>query len=185
MVAHTFVKTPTKGAQFLIEKVKEFIGSLDMARQKLDSAVKEFIEGSKGQLAFLSSKCESSSSRYFQLHKEELSSKKANINNFSKKFLSLRRSALCGKSDMLKAKLDAFFSGLHEGMKHKESKARLLDPKNILQRGYSITLKGSKPIKSIDDIKENDIIKTILYRGDIISFVKEKKKGNEQEGNKI
>jgi len=185
MVAHTFVKTPTKGAQFLIERIREFIDALNIAWQNIDSAAKDFIEGSKGQLAFLTSKCESSSSRYFQLHKEELSLKKANIGNFSKKFLSLRRSALCGKSDMLKARLDAFFSGLHEDVKHKESKARLLDPKNILQRGYSITLKGSKPIKSIDDIKENDIIKTILYRGDIISFVKEKRKEDEQEGNKI
>jgi exodeoxyribonuclease VII large subunit len=66
-------------------------------------------------------------------------------------------------------------------MKNRESKVRLLDPKNVLKRGYSITFKDSKPIKSIDGINENDIIKTVLYDGDITSFVKDKQKENEQK----
>ncbi|MCK9574111.1 MAG: exodeoxyribonuclease VII large subunit [Candidatus Omnitrophica bacterium] len=185
MVAHTFVKTPTKGAQFIIERVKEFIGSLESIEQRMELAVKDFLENNKNQLAMLTSKCDSGASRYFQIHKEELSLKKANIGNFTKKFLSMRRQELLGSCDIFKLKLNTFLSDSRESMKHIESKVRLLDPKNVLKRGYSITFKDSKPIKSIDDIDENDIIKTVLYKGDITSRVEKKQKENEQENNKI
>ena len=86
----------------------------------------------------------------------------------------MRRQQLLGSCDIFKLKLNTFLSDSRESMKHIESKVRLLDPKNVLKRGYSITFKDSKPVKSIDDINENDIIKTVLYEGDIISVVKEK-----------
>ncbi|MFA5008021.1 MAG: exodeoxyribonuclease VII large subunit [Candidatus Omnitrophota bacterium] len=181
MVAHTFVKTPTKGAQFIIERVREFINSLENIEQRLGSGVKDFINNTKKELGMITAKTDSASIRYFQLHKEELSSKKANINNFTKKLLSMRRQELSGSRDIFKLKLNTFLSGLHDDMKNRESKVRLLDPKNVLKRGYSITFKDSKPIKSIDGINENDIIKTVLYDGDITSFVKDKQKENEQK----
>lgn len=50
-----------------------------------------------------------------------------------------------------------------------------LNPTNILERGYSITLdENNKVIKSSKDVKENQTIKTILNSGELISTVKEK-----------
>jgi len=183
MVAHTFVKTPTKGAQFIIERIKEFIDSLTNIEERLEAGVKSFLNNNKKALGLVTAKCESASMRYFQLHKEELSFKRANIFNFAKKLLSVRLQELLGSRDILKLKLNTCLSDSRERIEHIESKARILDPKNVLKRGYSITLKDSKPIKSIDDINENDIIKTVLYEGNISSCVKGKTKENEQESN--
>lgn len=183
MVAHTFVKTPTKGAQFIVDRVREFIDSLTNIEDRIVSGVENFLGDSKKELGLVTAKCESSSMRYFQLHKEELASKKVNIFNFAKKLLSVRFQELLGNSDIFKLKLNTLFSGSRETIEHIESKVRLLDPKNVLKRGYSITLKDSKPIKSIDDINENDIIKTVLYDGSVSSKVEKKSKEDEQENN--
>ncbi len=53
------------------------------------------------------------------------------------------------------------------------TKLELLNPINILDKGYSVTLKNGSIIKSLDDIKEKDIITTRLKSGLINSEVKE------------
>ena len=52
-----------------------------------------------------------------------------------------------------------------------KEKLTALSPEAILERGYSITMKGSDIIKSIKDIKDKDIISTILSDGKIRSKV--------------
>ncbi len=52
-----------------------------------------------------------------------------------------------------------------------KEKLTALSPEAILERGYSITMKGNKIIKSIKDIKSKDIISTTLTDGQIKSKV--------------
>ena len=52
-----------------------------------------------------------------------------------------------------------------------EEKTLLLDPKNVLKRGYSLTLKGGKVIKDASMLREGDRIKTVLYKGEVSSIV--------------
>ena len=54
-------------------------------------------------------------------------------------------------------------------------KVDLLNPNNILDKGYSIVYKDGKIVKDIKDIKENDTITTRLSKGTITSVVKETK----------
>ena len=55
-----------------------------------------------------------------------------------------------------------------------ENKAALLNPKNILKRGYSITYFNGKKLKDFKKIKENDEIITKLFSGFVRSTVREK-----------
>ncbi len=52
-----------------------------------------------------------------------------------------------------------------------ETILQLLSPEEILKRGFSMTLKNGKPIKSAKDLKENDQIQSIFKDGSIISKV--------------
>ncbi len=52
-------------------------------------------------------------------------------------------------------------------------KLTLLNPLNILDKGYSMVKKDDKIIKSVKDLKEKDLIKIKLYEGTITSIVKE------------
>lgn len=46
-----------------------------------------------------------------------------------------------------------------------------MSPLNVLKRGYSITLIGGKPVKSIAQVKSGDTLNTTVFDGDIISVV--------------
>lgn len=58
-------------------------------------------------------------------------------------------------------------------------KLDLLNPDNIINKGYSLTLVNGKVLKSINDIKETDEITTRLKDGILVSEVKEVKNGRE------
>lgn len=70
---------------------------------------------------------------------------------------------------------------LYDGKQRKTShlieKLEILNPLNALKRGYSITKKDDKGIKSIKDVKENDTINVYLKDGEITAKVKEVKHG--------
>lgn len=172
MVAHTFVKTPTKGAQFIVERVKDFIESLSKLEEKIIKNTEDLLQDNRKQLEVAAVKIDSAVPRYFQLHKEELLSKRITVLNSAKRTFEFKRQELTTGSEMLKVYLKKLFKNISDEITHKASKIKLLDPKNILKRGYSITLKGVKPVKSIDEVKENDIIKTILYKGNIESEIR-------------
>jgi exodeoxyribonuclease VII large subunit len=57
-----------------------------------------------------------------------------------------------------------------------ENKLTLLNPKNILKRGYSITTLNGKTLKNINEINENDELITELLSGFVRSKVEEKYK---------
>jgi exodeoxyribonuclease VII large subunit len=52
-----------------------------------------------------------------------------------------------------------------------QEKLRLVDPQNILKRGYSLTMLNGKIIKSVHQIKEGDLIETRLSDGKVDSTV--------------
>jgi len=58
-----------------------------------------------------------------------------------------------------------------------DAKLHSLNPKGILARGYSITLFNEKIVRSFGDVKANDIIKTIINKGEIKSKIMEAKNG--------
>lgn len=52
-----------------------------------------------------------------------------------------------------------------------ETKVRLLEPRNVLKRGYSITFHNGKIVKDAGDLKKSDLIQTELYRGKLESRI--------------
>jgi exodeoxyribonuclease VII large subunit len=57
-------------------------------------------------------------------------------------------------------------------LKEKESFFKLSSPDYILSKGYSITLKDGKAVKSTQSLQEGDTIETILSEGKITSSIK-------------
>jgi exodeoxyribonuclease VII large subunit len=56
-----------------------------------------------------------------------------------------------------------------------------MSPTNVLKRGYSITLLNGKSVKDISQIKNGDVLDTILHEGKIVSIVKSTNKTIENE----
>lgn len=81
------------------------------------------------------------------------------------------------KLDMLIDKLNFNINTIVRNNKHILStlkvKLDLLNPNNILSKGYSIVVKDNKVIKDVNVLKENDSINILLNNGSILSTVKE------------
>jgi len=64
-----------------------------------------------------------------------------------------------------------------KGLEIITAKLHSLNPKAVLSRGYSITLNRGKIVKTIDDVKINDLINIMIQKGEIKSKVMEVKNG--------
>ena len=53
-----------------------------------------------------------------------------------------------------------------------EKNIELMNPVNVLKRGFSITLINGKVLKEVADVREGDILKTIISDGEITSVAK-------------
>jgi len=62
--------------------------------------------------------------------------------------------------------------GCKNRIEHLKVKAELLNPQNILDKGYSIVYKDDKIIKDSSKLKENDEIKVVVKKGKITASVK-------------
>jgi len=52
-----------------------------------------------------------------------------------------------------------------------ETRTELVNPENILRRGYSITLMEGKAVSGIEDIQPGDTLETRLHDGEVRSKV--------------
>lgn len=55
-----------------------------------------------------------------------------------------------------------------------QDKLRLVDPMNILKRGYSLTLVNGRILKSVKYVNEGDLLETRLRDGKVISRAEKK-----------
>ena len=85
---------------------------------------------------------------------------------------------IASRSFVLKQISENIFSALriytkgHMGfLERQEDRVSLINPVNVLKRGYSITLKDGKVLKDKQGVKEGDVVETQLYKGRIRSRV--------------
>lgn len=178
MVSHSFCITPTKAAGFLVERIREAAENLDYLEKEIVVNAENLISGSKNELQALAAKTQVISLSYFRVHRDELLSKKHGILSASKLILTRNKELLKRNRDVLISSLDKIFKSSREFLSNLDGKIRILSPRNTLKRGYSITLKGKKAVKSINDIDSGDSIETIFYRGSVNSRVIDKKLDN-------
>jgi exodeoxyribonuclease VII large subunit len=62
-----------------------------------------------------------------------------------------------------------------------EKNVDLMDPVNVLKRGYSITIAGGKVLKTVDEAAKGTTLRTILADGTIISITKSVDKTEDNE----
>jgi exodeoxyribonuclease VII large subunit len=196
MVAYMALKTPTAVADFIIDSVSE-------TDNHIINLSSDIIEASRVVLEKNRNRIETSAIKLFPLVrvllseiKEQLSSFLLEINNTGKKqiskatlipanqasrlsstaksFISLKVNSLQRNIQKLITTSATFMNGNRTGVNNMENKLELLNPENILRRGYSITTMNGIIIKGNAQVKEGDLIDTQLYEGSISSKIMHK-----------
>ena len=193
MVANRSLKTPTAVADFLIESVSgtenEIIG---MITEIIDTS-RIIIEKNRNRIETSGIKLLPLARLMISDVKEHLSSKIIEINNRGKelifaatitpanqrsRLLSYVKTYVTAKATTLQRNSQHLVSGtlnfletMNMRIKVLESTSQLLNPENVLQRGYSITFINGVLLKDNIQINNGDIIDTQLYKGSIRSKV--------------
>lgn len=193
MVAFKNAITPTELADFLIQKFHNFSVPVKDAENILKTAVPAFINDFR--LAF-----QNQTKLFNTVTQSRLKNYQTEIINTSVFLSQSTRHKLETENNRLqtfpleiksrtKAVLNSHFLAIplqlgrlslsirnfhHHQSKHLELSEKsilLLDPINVLKRGYSITYKDGKLVKNVNDVNNGDLLETKLADGSIISKV--------------
>jgi exodeoxyribonuclease VII large subunit len=172
LVAHSSFKTPTKVAQFLVERVREVINNIETAGQKIMEGSLAYLESEAQGLKLKTLAIDSNTLAYLRDHRENLIGIKSDLTSQATQTLKEQSTLIDQKIRMIQDYLKRALQDARFNVKYIQDKLKLLDPKTILKRGYSITLKDRKAVKSTYQLKVGDIVKTVYSQGESTSTIK-------------
>ncbi|MCL1934447.1 MAG: exodeoxyribonuclease VII large subunit [Candidatus Azobacteroides sp.] len=148
-IAFHRAKTPTAVADFLIEQMEETASVLFDCQESIRKNTLVILESFNEKLKMLT----------------------AHLPFFARNLLEKEQSSM----EMLRLKIrnDAVQMILNQEaqLKEKESFFRFSSPDYILAKGYSITLKNGKAVKSAKELFHGDVVETVLAEGRVKSVV--------------
>lgn len=158
MVAHHGLKTPTAVAEFLVDQLLAFEFRLSALADRLSASVRNRVQGDLSRLE-----------RY-----------QGDIMHLSRALLQKQSEQLRQCRERLRRELSMQMEKKGDYLALLEKRTELVDPRNILLRGYSMTLLEGKALRSIRNIKHGSLLETRLHDGSIISKVEPSSKTNDK-----
>ena len=171
LTASVGLKTPTAVAEFLVEKILAFDFSLSAYRDRLASLVGQTVNLQRMRLGRLASDLGHLSGGYLQRQNERCERLADKLDHLSRGFVQRQGGKLERSEERISRGTRAFVSREKERLSHIEKKNELINPLNVLKRGYSMTLHKGKLISRIEDIRADDTLETRLYDGSVLSKV--------------
>lgn len=204
LIAFQNAITPTKIAEYLLQQFHNFSVPVQQAEEKITDKAQRMVTEEKGKLQ--------SAAKYFRsLAGNQLIQGNHAIREQGRALVQHTRHMLQQQKEQHRATGERLIreahnllakekewnrsagEGLRKGsvlLQQKESAAlenmekniRNMDPKNVLRRGYSITLLNGRSVRSCNQVKEGDHIKTVLFQGTVISQVQSSHQTDDHEG---
>lgn len=196
MVAWGNKITPTDVAYFIVDKFKSFSQRIDNASKAIQTKSSGLMKWNWQNLDFFSQRMERGPKLYLTAQNQLLGNMSVSLGNSTMQLLKQNSSRLdqlgghisvmaprnlyrqnCeldNRSLRLSGCVRTFFADHKAAISHLETKTMLLDPVNVLKRGYSITRLNGVSLKSTTELKPGDEITTRLYKGIVHSKVIEK-----------
>ena len=171
LVAYKNLKTPTAVAEYIISHTLE----LDMYLLELGDRIQKSailrLEQEKNLLTSLSAYIPQYALRLLTASDNKLTALQHRIELKTADFIAKNRLLLDRKSDQLSAIVNQQFQQQQNNLKLIETKLQLLDPQQLLRKGYSFTTHNGKLVTSITQLAPGDTITTTLADGTIDSTV--------------
>ena len=147
MVAARSVKTPTAAAEFIINLSV-------LALNNLASLENRFCTATRNRL---------------QDEIISIDSISRNIISFTDKYLIKHEAVISEFQALLPRVASSFFINANNKLNILETKVNLLNPINLLSKGYTLTIQAEKIITSVKQIDYNIPMKSIFFDGEVLS----------------
>lgn len=193
LVAHTKLKTPTAVAEFLIDGLASFLGWLNESQDSILNIAKGRILHSEKNLSRYSMALFNATKSKLSKHKNSLKNLILQTESRSRRLLFQKSLELNASRQQLKSDINSIIRNTNDKLEAsirlirftipklitKESQKldnhlkdlKILDPINILKRGYSLSYLKGVLIKESDKLKPGDEIKTRLNKGEFTSRI--------------
>ena len=149
MVSHETKITPTEVAYYFIQRFRNFDERLQQWQQALAQYARNLLKDERIRLLQVES-------RRQQLAQMVLVNKRRDVENLQQLLPLLSRQLLNREK---------------EKVARMENSVALLHPRNILKRGFSVTLLNGKPVTKATELKAGDELVTQLHEGEVKSRV--------------
>lgn len=159
----------------LNQSVTRFIGDrqveLTRSGNQMHRMVGQFTFKKEHRLGKMKHQMRSSVLLWFSFHQNQIGKKRTAVKHAIKDSLLKKNSDLTHFKDMLIAKSGRRILKERERIHYNENTARLIDPVNVLKRGYSITFSNGKLIKAAGQLNVNDELETRFATGNVKSKI--------------
>ncbi len=171
MVANTRVKTPTAAAALLVDNLQNVWARIEKADASLRQRARYILGVEQSRILRLSEKLPILGNTYISRKEVELKSCYTALKNavIRQTLLSVRK--VDGIQEALRISFRQCISHEYQHLLLLEKQANLLDPKQLLKRGYSITTHKGKILTSSRQLKDGDILETTFAYGKARSII--------------
>lgn len=195
MVSFQNAITPTKIGEFLIQKFHLFSVPVEEARETIVREARQIIAQQQTilqqeaklfrahaksslvkmhhELSKLSQSLAGDAGYLFRTEHSRLQDIINDLRKITDQKQKIHLTQLSDTSTFIKKNVDVFLIRKQERLDDLSRQIDLMNPVHILKRGYSITLKNGKAVKSSEDVLPGDSMTTILHSGTIISTIQE------------
>jgi len=193
MVSHTSLKTPTAVAEFLISEMADFEATIDNLFENISSLVTEKISDEQKRieliarqfvpniqnrlirentkLALVREKLYSETNLFISEASSKLDKYKSEFESNSHFLFRLKYKNLERLNEKLAYRAKNQLDEQLKKLNYLQKSVSLLDPQDVLKKGYSITKHNGKLLTKASKLKQGDEIETILYEGGLVSKV--------------
>ena len=171
LVAAFGLKTPTAVAEFLVERFMAFDSRLSSYQDKLSNLVGRTVKLQYLHLERLAGNLTHLSGGYLLRERERLERTAGNLTHLSRGFVQRHRERLDRWDQRVRKGFGFRIAREKERLSHMERKKELVNPVNVLKRGYSLTLHQGRVLSGIGSVRPGEEIETRLHMGTIFSKV--------------
>ena len=171
LVAHKNLKTPTAVAEYIISHTLELDMDLLALGDRIQKSAILRLEQEKNLLTSLSAYIPQYALRLLTTSDNKLTALQHRIELKTADFIVKNRLSLDRKSDQLSTIINKQLQEQHNNLKLIETKLQLLDPQQLLKKGYSFTTHNGKLVTSVTQLAPGDTLTTTLADGTIDSIV--------------
>lgn len=179
MVAHKNSITPTGLAEELVKHFDNFANHLKEMRNSIIDTSRLQLKNCKTELEENANRLTYRALSYCELKNQELKYSGLQIQHAA---INQLRQSHNTVNDQYKNLNKSIFQQLQfhqSGLQNLEKNVELLNPKNVLKRGYSISLYQQKPITNQDELEVGSEIDILLYEGKLSAIINSKSAENE------
>ena len=172
LTAHTFAKTPTATAQFLIGRINAFITVLDKKQEDIVTLTKEVLRLAKDKLKSNAQDLRSNTQDFLKSHHQRLVLIRKALSRQPLINLKEKERKLLITQDQLKKTIQLNLQSARTKIDLLKKVVDMADPKNTLKRGFTITRnKKGDIVKSVKQVAANTFLVTQFKDGEITTQV--------------